>query len=332
MATLPPSTDITGSGVTQGGAKTFFSTMRTFIADLLGTDSADKAAARAAFGVSGQLQEATRFTVGGTSNAMTGTLNPAIVAYVSGLRVTTTPSGANAITAPTINLNSLGIKTIKKRDGSGTKVALAPGDYNASGPFDFEYDGTDFILLNQVSFPSAGFLSDFAGTSAPIGYLACPVSLTYINATTYSALAFAIGVTWGNGGATVTAGAFVTGHTYVIKTVGTTDFTLIGATSNTVGRTFVATGAGTGTGTANSEIALPWFAADYAAIQANGNVGTSSVGSVISHHHSYAYVGSAGGIAAPTGPLTNFGAFSTGDTGGSANLAAGVRVLRCIKY
>lgn len=52
--------------------------------------------------------------------------------------------------------------------------------------------------------------------------------------------------------ATVTAGAFVIGTTYVIKTLGTTNFTLIGALSNTVGAAFVATGAGTGTGTADT--------------------------------------------------------------------------------
>jgi len=51
-------------------------------------------------------------------------------------------------------------------------------------------------------------------------------------------------------GYTVTAGGFVTGTTYRILTIGNTDFTLIGATSNTVGLHFVATGAGTGTGTA----------------------------------------------------------------------------------
>jgi len=51
MATLPPSTDFTGSSVTQGGAKTFMSTVRTFLSDLLGTDSADKSAARAALGL-----------------------------------------------------------------------------------------------------------------------------------------------------------------------------------------------------------------------------------------------------------------------------------------
>ena len=49
---------------------------------------------------------------------------------------------------------------------------------------------------------------------------------------------------------TVTAGSFVTGYTYSILSVGTTDFTLIGAASNTVGVQFTATGPGTGTGTA----------------------------------------------------------------------------------
>jgi Chitobiase/beta-hexosaminidase C-terminal domain len=48
----------------------------------------------------------------------------------------------------------------------------------------------------------------------------------------------------------VTAGSFVTGTIYTISFLGTTDFTLIGASSNTVGLTFVATGVGSGTGTA----------------------------------------------------------------------------------
>lgn len=46
------------------------------------------------------------------------------------------------------------------------------------------------------------------------------------------------------------AGSFVNGHIYVIEFVGTTDFTLIGASSNTIGVQFTATGAGSGTGTA----------------------------------------------------------------------------------
>jgi hypothetical protein len=51
-------------------------------------------------------------------------------------------------------------------------------------------------------------------------------------------------------GYTVTAGSFVVGKIYRIVSVGTTNFTLIGATNNTVGTHFIATGAGTGTGTA----------------------------------------------------------------------------------
>jgi hypothetical protein len=47
-------------------------------------------------------------------------------------------------------------------------------------------------------------------------------------------------------------GAFVTGQTYQILTVGTTDFTAIGAAANTVGTVFTATGAGSGSGTAQA--------------------------------------------------------------------------------
>lgn len=50
---------------------------------------------------------------------------------------------------------------------------------------------------------------------------------------------------------TQSGGAFGLGVTYVITSVGTTDFTLIGASSNTVGVQFTATGAGSGSGTAS---------------------------------------------------------------------------------
>tara|TARA_R110002033_G_scaffold64766_2_gene115660 strand:+ start:2974 stop:5289 length:2316 start_codon:yes stop_codon:yes gene_type:complete len=50
------------------------------------------------------------------------------------------------------------------------------------------------------------------------------------------------------------AGSFTVGVSYKILTVGTTDFTLIGAISNTVGVTFVATGSGSGSGAASSYV------------------------------------------------------------------------------
>jgi hypothetical protein len=50
----------------------------------------------------------------------------------------------------------------------------------------------------------------------------------------------------------VSAGAFVVGNTYMIATVGSTNFTAIGALNNVVGTVFIATGAGSGTGNAYS--------------------------------------------------------------------------------
>jgi hypothetical protein len=51
-------------------------------------------------------------------------------------------------------------------------------------------------------------------------------------------------------GYSVTAGNFVIGKTYRIVSIGNTNFTLIGATSNTPGLHFIATGVGAGSGTA----------------------------------------------------------------------------------
>ncbi len=52
---------------------------------------------------------------------------------------------------------------------------------------------------------------------------------------------------------TVAATTIVAGRTYTIVSVGTTNFTLVGAASNAVGVTFTATGTATGTGTVNSK-------------------------------------------------------------------------------
>jgi len=53
---------------------------------------------------------------------------------------------------------------------------------------------------------------------------------------------------WGN--TVKTAGVFVADRLYTIVTAGTTDYTLIGAADNNVDTKFIATGVGTGTGTA----------------------------------------------------------------------------------
>ena len=67
-------------------------------------------------------------------------------------------------------------------------------------------------------------------------------------------------VTTPNG--TYTAGSFIVGVTYTIVTHGTTSFTAIGAGNNNVGTTFVATGVGSGTGTASTGSLTGWCFAD----------------------------------------------------------------------
>jgi hypothetical protein len=56
----------------------------------------------------------------------------------------------------------------------------------------------------------------------------------------------------GSATSTVTAGSFVVNTIYTIASIGTTDFTLIGASGNTVGVIFTATGIGLGSGTATT--------------------------------------------------------------------------------
>lgn len=51
MATLPSAASLTGTTTTNAQQKTNFTNLRDFLADLLGTDSADKSAARATLGV-----------------------------------------------------------------------------------------------------------------------------------------------------------------------------------------------------------------------------------------------------------------------------------------
>jgi microcystin-dependent protein len=133
----------------------------------------------------------------------------------------------------------------------------------------------------------AGTIIDFGGTSAPSGYLACPLSAggaQVISRTTYAALFSAIGTTWGAGDGSTTFG-------------------------------------------------MPWFAADMVGVQASANVGTSTHGALLAHTHAL----SNGSSVNPGGSVDDCIATSathtavTQSTGGTDNLAAGARVLKCVK-
>lgn len=196
-------------------------------------------------------------------------------------------------------LSSIGMSGAKS--GANSDITSLSG---LTTPLSIAQGGTG--STTGVSGIPVGAVIDFTGTSAPTGYLACPVSATNISRATYAALFAAIGTTWGAGDGSTTFG-------------------------------------------------MPWFPADYVASQANGNVGTQTTGdnkththaaTQASHSHSLpvgntnnpyssgsfehlivAYSGYSSGVTSSATPSITVNA-----TGGSANLAAGVRLLKCVKY
>lgn len=71
----------------------------------------------------------------------------------------------------------------------------------------------------------------------------------------------------------VTAGSFVVGQTYMIASLGDTDFTAIGAVYNSTGQIFTATGVGIGTGTAYVSTILQTRLRAYESSNGSGYIG-----------------------------------------------------------
>lgn len=93
-----------------------------------------------------QDQAGVAFTTGGTATALTLTPTPAIQAYAPNQRFSvkfSVTSGTN----PTINVSAKGAKSLKQYDGSGAKVAAV---FIADQVSDIWYDGTDWVLTNQI--------------------------------------------------------------------------------------------------------------------------------------------------------------------------------------
>lgn len=88
---------------------------------------------------------------------------------------------------------------------------------------------------------STGYAANDTFSRAGVGIFA--VNLDHLSASVFDKDAVVAGDT-------IMAGAFTVAVAYTIASVGSTDFTLIGASANTVGISFTATGVGSGTGTA----------------------------------------------------------------------------------
>lgn len=84
-------------------------------------------------------------TSGGSANAQTVTLSPAPTTYYAGMEIKFIPGNANT-GACTLNVNSLGAKSIKTIEGE----ALSSGQLETSMIAHLLYNGTDFILTNPA--------------------------------------------------------------------------------------------------------------------------------------------------------------------------------------
>lgn len=85
------------------------------------------------------------YTGGGTANAHTVTMSPALAAYSTKVRIAYIPP-ANNTAAYTVNVNGLGAVSVKMLDGTDPPAGAA----NSSGVSVIQHNGTNFVLLNPA--------------------------------------------------------------------------------------------------------------------------------------------------------------------------------------
>lgn len=121
-----------------------------FIATLV--DDTSAAAARATLEALAEDLDQDRHATSSGTNTITLTLDPARTAYTAGDIVTFKAGGTNT-GAVTLNVNSLGAKTVQFRG-----AALAAGDITANNFVVCGYDGTQFQMLSPVVKPTRASL------------------------------------------------------------------------------------------------------------------------------------------------------------------------------
>lgn len=138
-------------------------------------------------------------SVSGT-NTITAQAGPTISAYADGMLFVLRAAGANT-GAVTLNIDGVGAKPVYKATGT---TELASGDIPADSTVILIYEtassGRFRILSRNVDAAAGvpiGTVVDFAGTTAPAGWLFCYGQA--VSRTTYAALFAVIGTTYGAG-------------------------------------------------------------------------------------------------------------------------------------
>jgi hypothetical protein len=194
--------------------------------------------------------------IGGGLPASSGSYNSAI--GYGALYSNTTGGSNSAVGANALNANTTG--------GANSAVGFNALNTNTTGT---QNSAVGFGALNTNTtgaYNSAVGVNALAANTTGGNNSAVGVSALYSNTTGGNNSAVGLNTLFGNTtggsnsavgdytlydlGQAQTAGAFTVGISYTIKSIGTTDFTLIGAASNTIGIIFTASGVGSGTGTA----------------------------------------------------------------------------------
>jgi len=140
-------------------------------------------------------------TSGGSANAQTLTLSPAITAYAAGQRFSFLAGFTNTAAA-TLNVNGVAAKNIFN---AATGAAIGAGEIVAGRAYEVLYDGTQFQLLNDVTPIQNGdyiWLGTTGGTATAQTASATPAITGYKAGQKFRMI---IGASLGSTGATATA-------------------------------------------------------------------------------------------------------------------------------
>ena len=144
---------------------------------------------------------------------------------------------------------------------SNNLIDITPQNYTTNtAPVFSTTSGSSTVTVTDANFTAS--VLDYVDYVTPVSVgglvLNGPYKLVTASGTQYSITASSNATSTANTSTNTVAGSFVVGNTYQIVSVGTTNFTSIGASANTVGVIFNATGVGAGTGTAKL-VGVPAF-------------------------------------------------------------------------
>lgn len=144
-------------------------------------------------------------TTEGTPSAYTVTI-PGITALTAGLSIMVTPHTTSASAKPTINVNGLGVKNIRRRlsSGAGTTAFLLIAQFYSGRPIRLTYDGTQWIADDFVS-PNA---NDLYGT--------VPVTSGGTGSDNAATALVNLGITYGTSDLTAGTSELATGSFYFV--------------------------------------------------------------------------------------------------------------------